>query len=125
MHARALPWLRRARRRDFEFLLAGHNLAETFAVLTTLPVRPHISPAVARELIQRNTGGIAHVVTLSVADCERVLDRIAALGVSGGAVYDALIGRAAEKSGADRLLTLNPSDFERVWPEGKMALTVP
>ncbi len=53
------------------------------------------------------------------------IDRLAELGMSGGAVYDALIARAAEKSGAERLLTLNASDFERVWPEGKSLLSLP
>ena len=37
MHERALPWLKRARSRDLEFFVAGHTLAELYAVLTTLP----------------------------------------------------------------------------------------
>lgn len=40
-------------------------------------------------------------------------------------IYDALIARAAEKAGADRLLTLNKADFERVSPETAAILFVP
>jgi predicted nucleic acid-binding protein len=47
------------------------------------------------------------------------------LELSGGAVYDSLIARAAEKAGADRLLTLNPAHFHRVWPEGAAAILPP
>jgi predicted nucleic acid-binding protein len=125
MHGKAVPWLRRARRREIDLLLASHTLAEIYAVLTTLPVRPRISPGVARMLIRENTQDIATVVALSVSDYERTLDRMAARNVSGGAIYDGLIARAAEKGGAERLLTLNPSDFERVWPEGRSLLTLP
>lgn len=125
MHGRALPWLRRARRREIDVLLASHTLAELYAVLTTLPVRPRISPGVARQLIRQNTQGLATLVALSASDYERTLDRMAERNISGGAIYDGLIARAAEKGGADRLLTLNPSDFERVWPESRGLLTVP
>ena len=46
-------------------------------------------------------------------------------GITGGSIYDALIAKVARKSAADRLLTLNPEDFERVWPEGKEVIHVP
>jgi predicted nucleic acid-binding protein len=35
----------------------------------------------------------------------------------GGAVYDAIIARAAEKVKVDKLLTFNVRHFRRVWPE--------
>jgi len=47
------------------------------------------------------------------------------MGLSGGIIYDALIARAAEKAGAERLLTFNESDFRRVWPEGASILLSP
>jgi hypothetical protein len=43
----------------------------------------------------------------------------------GGNIYDALLARAAEKCGARRLLTLNPEDFRRAWPEGEKIIEVP
>jgi predicted nucleic acid-binding protein len=50
---------------------------------------------------------------------------MADLGLSGGIVYDALIARAAQKVKADRLLTLNPGDFRRVWPNGERIIASP
>lgn len=55
-HTQALPWLQKAQAGADTWLVAAHSLAELYAILTTLPVRPRILPAVARELIQRNEG---------------------------------------------------------------------
>jgi len=125
MHERSLVWLRRAKAEELEMLVASHTIAELYGVLTTLPLRPRITPDTALRLILENVRKIAKIVPLSVSDYEATIERLAELGIPGGAVYDALIARAAEKSSAERLLTLNASDFERVWPEGKSRLSLP
>lgn len=125
MHERSLIWVKRAKAEELEMLVASHTIAELYGVLTTLPVRPRITPDTALRLILENVRKIAKIVPLSPSDYEATIERLAELGISGGAVYDALIARAAEKSGAERLLTLNASDFERVWPEGKSLLSLP
>ena len=53
-HGRALPWLARGRRGEFQLFVASHTLAEMFAVLTTLPVKPRISPSTAWRLVSEN-----------------------------------------------------------------------
>ncbi len=106
-------------------LVANHTIAELYAVLTTLPVRPRITPDTALRLILENVRKIARIVALSASEYEATIERLAELGLTGGIVYDALIARAAEKSRAERLLTLNTTDFERVWPEGKSFITQP
>jgi len=125
MHERSLIWVKRAKAEELEMLVASHTIAELYGVLTTLPVRPRITPDTALRLILENVRKIGKIVPLSASDYEATIERLAELGISGGAVYDALIARAAEKSGAERLLTLNASDFERVWPEGKSLLSLP
>lgn len=125
MHTRSLIWLRRARSGEIGFLVAGHTVAELYSVLTTLPARPRISPRVAREMIESNIESSAEIVGLTPSDYKLTIDRMAELGLAGGAVYDALIARAAMKSAADRLLTLDVGDFERVWPESKKVLSLP
>ena len=125
MHERSLVWVKRAKANELEMLAASHTIAELYGVLTTLPIRPRITPDTALRLIQENVRKTARIVPLSVSDYEATIERLAGLGIPGGAVYDALIARAAEKSNAERFLTLNASDFERVWPEGKSLLTLP
>jgi predicted nucleic acid-binding protein len=125
MHPKCLPWLQRAKAGQVECIVVSHTLAETYAVLTTLPVKPRISPLVARRLIDNNLQGGARIVALTVADYWNTIQRMAEMGLSGGTVYDALIATVARRLSVDRLLTLNADDFRRVWPEGKQVITTP
>ncbi len=68
----------------------------------------------ARSLIRRNVVPKAEIVDLTGADYEAVIERMLELGLLGGVIYDALHVMAAEKAGADRLVTINRRDFERI-----------
>jgi predicted nucleic acid-binding protein len=124
-HGRALPWLKRALAGEIVFVVAAHSIAELYAVLTTLPGTPRISPAAAARLIRENVESNAEITSLGAADYSALARRFSELGLAGGAIYDGLIARAAQKSRADRLLTFNDRDFLRVWPEVAGILTVP
>lgn len=115
-HAVALPWLQRVQQKTETGRVAAHSLAELYAVLTRLPVHPHISPPLAVQLIRRNVLAVCAVVALSENDYVALLDHLASVGVSGGAVYDAILLHAAHKAGVDQIVTLNESDFRRVYP---------
>lgn len=125
MHSRALPWLQGARRKEFEFLVAVHTVAELYAVLTTLPLKPRISPANAQRLLEVNVEGSAVIIPLSVSDYTKIIKEVANAGLAGGIVYDALIVAAARKANVDRLLTFNASDFVSIWPQGEDRISMP
>ena len=117
-HSRALPWLVRARKGEVALVVGTHNLAELYAVLTTLPVRPRIATDIARRMIRDNVESVAEIVDLTANDYREILDGQSSLGLAGGTTYDALAVRATLKAGAEKLLTLNAADFRRVWPDG-------
>ena len=125
MHARAFPWLRRAKANEFEFIVAGQTLAELYAVLSTLPIKPRISPLVARKLIHENIEVSGKIVSLTSVEYSKTIKRISELGLMGGIVYDALIAKVAEKSKVERLLTLNVEHFKQVWPDGVSKIAMP
>lgn len=125
MHDRARPWLARAKDGRCDLALAAHSLAEAYAVLSTLPVRPRISPRSAWQLVRENTDGVADIVTLTAKEYAGVLERLARASLGGGVVYDGLIARCAQKARVDRLLTLNPADFVRAWPDGVSKIESP
>jgi len=125
MHAKCLPWLQRAKAGEVECIVVSHTLAETYAVLTTLPVKPRISPLVAQRLIDNNLQEIARIVPLTIADYWNTIQRMTAMGLSGGTIYDALIATVARRLSVDKLLTLNTDDFRRVWPEGDQVISAP
>jgi predicted nucleic acid-binding protein len=125
MHSKCLPWLQRAKAGEFECFVVSHTLAEAYAVLTTLPVKPRISPGVAQRLIYANLEELGRIVPLTNADYRTTIERMAKMGLSGGTVYDALIATVARRLSVDKLLTLNPDDFNRVWPEGTNVIVKP
>ena len=124
-HEKALTWLQRARHNEVTAFVASHTLAELYAVLTRLPVRPPISPATAWQLIQENVLSSFEVVSLAGDDYRAVLDHLSREGITGGSTYDALIAYTASKAMVDHLVTLNERDFRRVYPDLSEKLIVP
>lgn len=124
-HARCRSWLARALSGELEMVISTHTLAELYATLSGLPVRPRIGPSDARRLVRENVERHAQLVPLSASDYRAVLNGAAEAHLAGGVVFDALIARAAEKARVDRLLTLNPREFERVWPRAESRVVTP
>ncbi len=124
-HHRALPWLAKGKSRTTELMISSHTIAELYAVLSTLPVSPRISPGLAWRLIHESVEPHVSVVSLSSSDYLTTIKHLSDLGFSGGAVYDALIVNAAQKSEAARIVTFNMNDFKRIWPEGADRIVAP
>ena len=76
--------------------LAGHAAFETFSILTRLPPPARRSPRVVGRLIAQNFPMSRYLSDHAAAE---LLARLGALGVAGGAVYDALVGAAAVEHG--------------------------
>lgn len=76
--------------------LAGHAAFETFSVLTRLPPPARRRPDVVGRLLST---GFPATRFLGAEDAAELLGRFASLGISGGRVYDALVGAAAAAHG--------------------------
>ena len=124
-HDRSFDWLSRAKNGKLEMVVATHALAELYAVLTRLPIRPRIDPAVARRIIRENVESIGQVKSISARQYKAVLDDLAGRNLSGGIVYDALVASVAIDEEVDALLTLNRKDFLRVWSSKKSIIREP
>ena len=86
-------------------------------------MRVLLDPSV--QLIQQNVLPHATVVALTGDDYVTLLTELARAGVAGGAVYDAVIARAAELGSVDQLLTLNIAHFQQVWIGGSGRIASP
>ena len=64
-HLASSAWLRQATVGAYELIVAAHSLAEVYAVLTRLPLRPPISPKAARQFLDQNVLRKGSVVALS------------------------------------------------------------
>lgn len=76
--------------------LSGHALIETYSVLTRLPGDARLTAMDAATLL---TERFAAPLLLTTADTARLPELLAARGIAGGAVYDAIIGMAALQNG--------------------------
>jgi predicted nucleic acid-binding protein len=85
-------------------------LLETYSVLTRLPPPARLAPSIAIGSI-RDFIAQGEVVGLSSVRVLELLDHGAATGITGGRIYDKLIGTTAVEAGADVLLTFNVQHF--------------
>ncbi len=76
--------------------LAGHAAFETFSVLTRLPGPARRGPRAVGRLLTTNFPYTRH---LSAGAADRLIATLAAEGVGGGSVYDALVAAAALEHG--------------------------
>ncbi len=84
----------------FRLGLSGHAMFETYSVLTRLPPPQRLSAELAARVIETNFPQRAH---LDPARLSTLPGEFAAAGISGGAVYDGLVGACAAAAGATLL----------------------
>jgi predicted nucleic acid-binding protein len=123
-HRRARMWLAAARRGELEGVMCLHAVAETWAVLTRLPLKPAISGETAKTLLS-SLGAFVHAVRPTPEVYEDALARCSRAGLRSGIVFDALHLASARACGADVLVTWNRHDFERVAAAGELRIVSP
>lgn len=121
-HEAARKWMSRAKRKEVEFLVAGHSIFEVYSVLTSAPFQPRITPKIAQELLKENVEDHAEIVTLSKKGHQKIMQKLVTRNLSGGMVYDAIIAECALKAKADQIITSNSKDFIRLFPEDSIQI---
>jgi predicted nucleic acid-binding protein len=94
-----------------------HSVAECYATLTGGRLGVQLSPTDVTRLIRHNIHNRLSLVSLSVADYLKLLDRAGPAGARGGAIYDLLLLACARKVKARKIYTLNPRHFSALAPD--------
>ncbi|MGH7925981.1 MAG: type II toxin-antitoxin system VapC family toxin [Candidatus Binatus sp.] len=115
-HGPAFRALSRVVNRADRGFISLHSVAETYAALTRLPVRPRIQPAEAARMLTESILPHFQAVPISRKDYLDALKTVVDRGLSGAKIYDALIVGCAARSGAERIYTFNLSDFRDLAP---------
>jgi predicted nucleic acid-binding protein len=115
-HDLAYAAFRQVTPRRHEGFVSADGLAETFSTLTRLPITPMFHPTEAYRFVSETIVGNCAVVHLVEKDHLATLEAAAKAGLRGGAIYDALQLRCAEKARCDRIYTFNISNFVRIAP---------
>lgn len=121
-HSSALSWLKRAKNKEIEYVVAAHSILEVYSVLTGAPFKPRISPFTAKKLIEQNIKDDAKIISLSEEEYLRIIDNMVQLGLKGGIVYDAIIVECARKSKSGEIITSNTKDFSRLIPDDSIKI---
>ena len=110
--------------RPNESCCGAHSLAEVYSSLTGRAGRERVSGDQAMlflgDVRQRLT-----IVNLDDREYFSALHASAALGIAGGAIYDALLAHSALKAKAQVIYTWNVKDFMRLGPEIAARVKVP
>ncbi|MEX2541553.1 MAG: type II toxin-antitoxin system VapC family toxin [Trueperaceae bacterium] len=122
-NARALPWLERALAGEVSGVVSTHALAELYGTLTGHAAW-RIPPQLCIQVLQSNISRF-DVTGIDESDYWYTLEQMARLGLPGGGIYAALHARAAHKSGAEAILTLNAKHFSRLGDDTARLVRVP
>jgi len=102
----------------------AHSLAEVYSTLTRMPGKFRVSG----EQVMLFVGSIRErltVVSLDADEYAETLQTFAALGIVGGAIYDALLAACALKAKADTIFTWNLRHYGQFGPEIAERLRTP
>jgi predicted nucleic acid-binding protein len=102
--------------------LTAHALAETFATLTALPLKPKLSPADVGRLIERNISPHFEIIPLTAAIYSSAIALTIQRGLASGAIYDALHLEGARAAGCNQILTFNLKHFRSLAPQDPMVV---
>jgi predicted nucleic acid-binding protein len=89
---------------------AAHNLVEMYATLTRYPGKQRLSPDQALLTLSVFENRLT-IVALEAREHLVAIRRFAAMGITGGTMYDALIAACALKAEVDVLYTWNIGHF--------------
>lgn len=112
-HSACFSKLEAAESKQIQGFISTHSLAETYSVITRLPIQPRINPQEAQSIIV-DISQYLQAVPLLVNEYQAAIAQMVSLNLPGGGIFDALIAQAALKAEVDVLLTLNPNHFSRL-----------
>ena len=122
-HGLAFPRLKSVHDGVVAGAITTHALAELFATLTALPLKPKIPPTEAKRLLKRNIGAHFEIIPLTAEIYAEALDLTVRQGLASGAIYDAIHLTGARSAGCDHLLTLNLKHFKALAPGDPLILS--
>jgi len=94
---------------------AMHTVAEVYAAMTALPIRPMLPPEQVMLFVQEIRNRLT-LVLLDETEHFETVQRTAAAGFTSGRVYDALLLRCAARVKAQTIYTWNLRHFQTISP---------
>jgi predicted nucleic acid-binding protein len=102
----------------------AHSLAEVYSTLTRMPGKHRISSEQAMLFIDSICERLS-LIALDGEEYAKALSASAALGMVGGAIYDALLAHCALKAQAETIYSWNARHYAQCGPEVTRRLQTP
>ncbi len=115
-HALAFPQLQAVQTGENQGHLTTHALAELFATLTALPLRPKLLPKDVQRIVQESILPHFTIIALEATDYQDAMTLTVAQNCTSGAIYDALHLIGARAAGCQKLFTFNLRHFQALAP---------
>jgi predicted nucleic acid-binding protein len=115
-HAIAFPRLQAVKAGTVHGHLTTHGLAELFATLTALPLKPRLLPADVERIIHQSVLASFTVIPLGADHYRDAMQLTVKQNLSSGAIYDALHLVGARSAACTTLYTLNLRHFRSLAP---------
>ena len=115
-HAVAFPRLQAVKAGAVQGHLTTHGLAELFATLTALPLKPRLLPADVERIIRHSILASFTLISLNADHYRDAMELTVKLNLASGAIYDALHLIGARSAGCLTLYTLNFRHFRALAP---------
>ena len=119
-HASAFPRLQAVKAGTAQGHLTTHGLAELFATLTALPLKPRLHPPDVERIIQQSILPYFTLIPLSAENYRDAIQLTVKQNLASGAIYDALHLIGARSAGCTTLFTLNFRHFRSLAPGDSM-----
>lgn len=103
---------------------ALHTLAEVYAVMTALPVRPPVQPEQALLFVEEIQNRFTPI-GLDLNDYKETIEAVAGRAYRSGRIYDALLLRCAMKWKSDVIYTWNLKHFQDIFPDLSSKIKTP
>jgi predicted nucleic acid-binding protein len=116
-HARAVELFQEIVSKRWTPVISTHGAAEAYAILTSAPYQPRITPAEAWQICETSIFERMDVQPLGRNDYRRIIKECAAQGHASGRIYDAIHIHAARKAGCSRIYTFNVQHFRQLAPD--------
>lgn len=114
--ATASPWIGALDAGDIEGVWTTHAYAETWAVLTRLPIAERVTGQDASRALD-SLAAVQQPTALDFGTYQQAAQRASEAGGRSGIIFDAVHLVAAEVAGSEVFLTYNVADFERLHPQ--------
>lgn len=115
-HVHHLPSLKRFAAAERKHSACGiHSLAEVYAVMTVLPVKPMIPSEQALLFVEEVRNRLT-LVSLSAEEYFAAIQDSASRGFTGGRIYDSLLLACAAKCKAQAVYTWNLKHYQSLAP---------